>query len=474
MLYIYLLFIVLSGLVITPWLISIKKRKFDFFEPIYLFIVAYFLYFGIRTVYIIINPIGLVTSSNLTTTPEALLIPFLYAVIGYIFFLIGYYSNIPKWFISKIPKLRSDWIPYKVRLGFYICAVIGITAFMVLAIVYGMFYTHTAYSDISGSGFAPGTFFSFLNLLKQFVFLAVILGAICYFSLRKSNFLFIVLGILILFVFLNYFLIGAKQGALYIFLYFLIPMHYLKRRISFKWVVIISLVFFLSFPLFHVYRLQTGFLGREQFSFSNILEDVSSFIENLNKFNIKEFWDYQITSVANRFIGIDSLALIVQNPDVEGDLTNKYSSFLTPVMWIPRAIWPNKPMFADIQIWFGHEYWGVPHTMLVQIPPTQLGELIIIFGTFGVIGMILYGVIYRAIYLYLIGSSPNMIGIFLYPFFLIKILGIETSLGFGLVNLMYLTIVILLISRWINRGRIFEGRSRNFKGVSHANYCNKG
>jgi len=457
---IYFLVALLLGLVLIPW-ISIKKRRFDFFEPIYLFSIAYFIYFGARTIYISINPFGLSISRNLNITPADLLVPLLLTVIGYIFFLIGYYSKIPKWFVVEMPKLRENWNKQRIYIGYYILTFIGTAAFLILILRYKSFYTHAAYYDISGSKLAPGTFLSFLSLLKQLLFLAIILGSIYYFDVKKRFPLSISLSILIIFVFLNYFLIGAKQGALYTFLYFLIPMHYLKKKISLKWAGIMSLVFFLSFPLIYIYRDQSLYVMRRQFSLSNILEDITFLIESIKAFDIKDFLNFSVPSIINRFHGIDSVALILQLPNVEGNLTNKYSSFLVPIMWIPRVIWHSKPVIVNIQIWFGHEYWGIPYDLLIQVPTTSIGELILIFGPLGIIGMVIYGILYRTIYLYLVGYNLNKIGVFLYPFYFIRmLLGVETSFGYGLVNLMYISITILLISRWLNKGKIFERRKR--------------
>lgn len=461
--YFFCLVIILLVLVFVPWIISLRKKNIDYFEPIHIIGIQYFLYFGARSVYLYFDPAELMTSSNLIYSVNALLQPLILSVIGYILFLIGYYSKIPQAIVSTLPRLRSHWNEKRTLRGFYFFAVIGIISFSVLAIFFGRFYAHSLYSDVSN--LAPGTFFGLLGMLKQFMLIAVVLGAIYYYSRKGrkdilNSFVFI---FLIVIVFLNYFLIGAKQGAIFIFLYFLIPMHYLKKKISMKLFLTIGIILFLSFPIFYIYRLQSKFLGRENFSVSAIAEDLSLFQQAIGTFDVGQFFKYTLASIINRFHGMDSLALIIQDPNIEGDITNKYSSLLAFVMWIPRVIWPGKPTMADIQIWFGKKYWGINWLEGMQIPTTQLGELIIIFGSFGVLGMLVYGIITKAVYLYFIKPNPDKTAVLLYPFFFIKLVSIETSFGFGLVNLMYMTIIMLLIARWISGRKLFM--SRQIKSV---------
>lgn len=125
---------------------------------------------------------------------------------------------------------------------------------------------------------------------------------------------------------------------------------------------------------------------------------------------------------------------------------------------IPKSAWPNKPMWAERgvyinQVIFGEEYG------LSGIPPGLIAELYWSFGVAGTwIGMFLFGLLLRQIYMAFIPNADNPTSILIYTIvathFVLFSLG--NDLGTGIVkttlDLVPILLVLLVIGRKQNVG----------------------
>ena len=103
----FLLFIVCW----IPILIHIRAKAFNLLEPIYFILALYLLYFGIRTVYILIDPLYVSTAPNLDIIADMniIILALFYTLIGVVFLILGYYSRLPAAICKMLPRLRFSW-----------------------------------------------------------------------------------------------------------------------------------------------------------------------------------------------------------------------------------------------------------------------------------------------------------------------------------------------------------------------------
>jgi hypothetical protein len=100
---------------------------------------------------------------------------------------------------------------------------------------------------------------------------------------------------------------------------------------------------------------------------------------------------------------------------------NLASQFVAP--FIPRAIWPSKPVPLDWALDYNRLYWGSPRDSLSQRAPTLIGDLYRNYGLPAVVlGMFLLGVALRAIHTWLIrGQHPGATGALLFVLLIIEL-----------------------------------------------------
>jgi hypothetical protein len=186
----------------------------------------------------------------------------------------------------------------------------------------------------------------------------------------------------------------------------LVCLHYLRRQLSLRMLVLAGLAGLLMLPILSAFR-YWGLVG-------------------LSPAKLSELWSvawhdpsYIIKPLLLRSFGADSLVLIIDSLR-HGRAFDFGSSFLEATrFFVPRALWPNKP--PTYAIAFGQEFLARTSFFSVNVSgtPTIIGELLLNFGIVGVIvGGWVTGVFLRSVYEYLIGISANIASVLIYAVFL--------------------------------------------------------
>ena len=108
------------------------------------------------------------------------------------------------------------------------------------------------------------------------------------------------------------------------------------------------------------------------------------------------------TSLVERFVGIDTFGVTLaraeslQSAEKEAGINNNILNELI-VGFVPRAIWPNKPLVGEFGLAFTRIYLESPYRS--SNGPTMFGDLYRNFGYFGIpIGMFIVGLYLRLLY----------------------------------------------------------------------------
>jgi len=427
----YLLLLLLFSICFIPFLIALKKRKFDIFEIIY-WASTYFLFiFGFRSLYLFIfgsEFLGQPPFNEDTIT--AWNISLTYLIISFIFFLIAYYSKIGISIANTLPKLPKEWSVKKAKIFLPIFVIISFVSYAAL-IKYlgGLSYYLTHKAEILTTG---GIIYlsSFISLLA-YSFLISSIFTFRYRKFRKLTFL-----ILFPLVLITGFFSGSKREFLFPVLMGVMAFHYFKKPIKIKHIVLLLILAFMIFPIFNIYRYVKSLtrLSEAFVIYSNPLKLVYAFMM--------------------RFHGIDSMIYIIR--DTPGVMDYQLGKTIAPVFvsWIPRQLWEEKPIIAFGKI-FGETYFKKFFGGTGAVPsPTLIGESYINFHVAGILwATFLMGIILKFFYHYLIKNNYGASGVFIYIsifpmlFFMFWESEIASRISTFLFSLFLLFIISLLLSK---------------------------
>ena len=217
---------------------------------------------------------------------------------------------------------------------------------------------------------------------------------------------------------------GMKSAFFEVFLPVILAYLMRKPRIGIL-ITLIGMIFLLVFvyPYTTEYRTRVWYQKEETRAFT-IVRDVIRDIETYGmSFHIK----MSVESFQHRFGGIGTPGVVVYVADRFGYIGPEFLQNL-PYAFIPRAIWPNKPVFEPAA-WFTW-YLGLAPSPEEAKTATALHigpELYWMFGWAGVaVGMFLLGLMYRRIHQFLLARSfrsPAMLAV--WYSFLVSVIFIE-------------------------------------------------
>lgn len=425
----YLLVFSLLILCSVPFIISIKQKKFDLWSLIIIVSSLYFLYFGVRMIFVIFyNSQFLDIRENLHYFNTALI----YSIIGFIMMLLGYYLVAPRIIKNrKLPKLPEKWDKKKTLI--VISLLYGIGLFFRFVLIIRGESIHLAQKE----SLYAGTLFQ-LSSLSQYALILTIISFF-YFTERRRLFaslLFIMVPIEILYAITSF-------SKLYITQVFLIPIvlyHYLKKAVPIRFYVLF-LIFFVSLhPILSIFISKMSLTADLSIPIKEISTELQDFFVDLSPHKIVESFMY-------RYHGIDSMAAIIRYTPQVMDYMRGESLILIAESVVPRLLWLDKPQitFGDI---FGEKYLGMKLTSSYII--TFPGEMYLNFGVIGIIiGMTLLGIFYKIFYFYLIEyNKRNISGVFVYTtsfFYLVFIENTITYVFSALIKVLAISLFILLV-----------------------------
>lgn len=404
MIYVYLQ-IVVCFLVVT-YSFFYKKEK-DILNPIYLYTLIHIYFF-------VMPPIFRVslyyTPANFNNELAKII-----GMIAYVSFIAGYFLPLR----NNNSKVTSKIFGQKIS----VLSVLGmaVVTLAITALVFAYKITH-----FGGIRNVLKNSFEIMNTLSKGKWFLVVLGGIFmnsyyYFTAYvygniRGKMKWILIG---LYLMLTIFISGiqARSTIVSLFIIFIIYENYKGRKIEIKNFLLLILVSIIG--MFVLNLLRQGFSIREAFNFNRFL---SSFMVDTNPY--------------------ENLSVVLnQNPNER--VYFKYL-FLLPASFIPRIIWPGKPdTLFEAYLMNKYITYPVNGTMTFTLP----GSLYFNIGIIGVLlGMILYGRIFRVIYTYLTQKKENLsyLSLMIYYIIVINLLnGYRFSVEGILQNMVFTFIVFI-------------------------------
>ena len=375
------------------------NRTLDLFEPVNL-VAAYFaLYFALRALYVLSWPsvprLGLFAYDDYL--PAALWC----ACLGYIAFAAGYYSNLAKRILVRLPEGRLTWPRTAPGVRIALLLTIGFAAWIYL-FKHGAFVVG-AVSEEAGRNFhsdpMPG--------------IAILLGALldcgwvatCIAIIRKQRktnqvtlWMVAALAAGMLAVRLVY--TGGKQYFLEPLVQAMIVFHYLRWRLRLRHVLLVGVpCAFLAFGALNVYRFVIiGQSGGAPTSFQDLMGRVSYAWDYFTSDHTDGMEQSAFESLMRRQFGVDALALVMKyTPDRRPFGYGESYLTIPEQTFVPRQVWTDKPIYIPTDD-FERDYLGVPPGGFTSMH--VISDLYQNFNIFGVaVGLFLIGVVFQLLYL---------------------------------------------------------------------------
>jgi len=429
---------------LIPIIIGIATYSFDIFEIIYPISIMYFIRYGIRTIYLISHPEDALGFRY--TFLDIIDLSLFYAIIGFVFLLIGYYSPVPQLisrFLTRLHllnfKLDGKNLIKKLYF-FYIFSVIArlwaleggfYRGINTLRETYLPPYTNIV-NSIGDLGFYIYTLYFVYLLLPS----------------TKNKRQVLLTWLFLLAIEVGFGLLGGMRGVfLRLIVLPFIVYHYIKQRLSIKHLLIflLCLMFLISFviPVMDKYRAFSRFVSPgELVSYKELLNSLKE-TSSLTTHEESPF-----KKIINRLTDIDSLSLIVKYTPSIWDF--QYGKTFIPLFvgFIPRVLWPGKPKFNLGQRFYIDYLGGNPFSG-TSAAVTMVGDFYLNFHVIGiVVGMLLIGIIYKSIYLWLVKNEiKTEYCIFTYAMIFFVFWGIEQDVASIFMHFLrtILSIIVLML-----------------------------
>ena len=208
----------------------------------------------------------------------------------------------------------------------------------------------------------------------------------------------------------------------------------ITRKIRARWIVAGLLLISVIYPVASFYRefVQAG----NRLSSVQVLKDpvgaltlISTFV---SQFQPVEYLQQGFEATGARFDALGITSVILRDTPSIVPFQNGRTIALIPLAYIPRVIWPGKPI-TTIGTWVTDKYVSVGGAELnTATGPSWIGELFFNFGYIGIIvGMILFGVYFRFLKSYFFHPSSTIPATFAGVLILFET---ARSLGGGLIQ----------------------------------------
>lgn len=429
----YLLVAVLAFTTFGPILQRILKHSFDLAEPGIWFALFYFAHFGVRAIYDLIfgSPIlGLGPGAkNVGLLNAALGV----SITGLLAFWTGYHARFGKVIARTLPVLPQRWNASIALLVGLLCLILGWSLRIFLIAQAGGLGTWLEANKYEFLTQAEGTaYLSILsNLAKIGLFIIVILARV-----RKHSIYWFLFTILLIPELAYWFLSGSRAQFVFVLLELLVCFYMTSKRgheVSMKlvkWAVILVALLIILFPLLSVLR---GGVTELQVALARS----------------SVFWKEPMKLaeiICERQHGLDSLGILIERVPKEEPFTMGSELLLILVAWIPRALWPDKPIISPGKIFYEKFYPHIFHRG-TAVAVTLPGEFYWDLGFINVIvGMLLMGVVWQILFKYLVHPPGNLSNILvvsiMFPTFFVTV---EQSIVSFLTTHLFQFFVLVLV-----------------------------
>lgn len=451
----YFLVGILFLLVMAPVFIIRKSEIVDYFEPIVFVGAMYFIYFGIRTLYVLNAADQEKVLQNIPYFFDVIDKALVYVIIGFGCLLLGYYSPIAGWICDRLPRIKPIPVSQKSTMAAYGLFSAG-TICQLILISLGRYNMQQWEMWVKEMGYQQPLYERVVSYLTVLVLFGFALGMAHHFSKSKASISRFALLFMLAMQLLWMWLVGSKTILLHVFTVIAVSWNYLNRRISLKQIIIGAMaVIILMFSL--AYSRET--LGKSVFRLYHPLESLvymgSSTYESLKEDGAEGLFG----NVMARIHGIDSFSLIVKYTNYD-NLRWGRTLLAAPLQaLIPQFLWPDKDVVLGSLIGgeeFARDYF-LYEASKGGIGITQIGELYMNFLLPGVMfGMMIYGIFYRLMYLYFVRKNGHSGAIFIYSVIFLWMTMIEFWFFHWVGNFVKYLLILLGILWFVNSGRLLS------------------
>jgi oligosaccharide repeat unit polymerase len=381
------------------------------------------------------------TSDPLVKT-DAFSLSILYALIGSAMFYIGYYTKFGVAISKLIPSLGTNWSRFRLKMAVILLSVTCIALllfFMYVVTGKGILFHLTHSLQIAHEYLKIGAFWvnGAIGLISSAFFL---LYAYSINPNRKIN--KIVLALFFVMAIGISLIQGVRAPIIVLLAGIIILRHYcLGKVIKIKHLIIGIPVLFGLLTVLNYFRLY----GQEMFmhlSIESLPMDVyTTILVGLEPFK--------------------TLMTIIESvPEKVGFQYGLYYLYLA-IAWIPRALWPDKPI-VGVEWFITETIYGHDPSMTSAQTPTLIGDLYLNLHIPAIIiGMFVWGVFWKMVYSYLLIHKKNAGIVLIYAILLTS--GINTIRGsfsgFVITTLMAVLPVMIAIV-YINGGKLIVRHER--------------
>jgi hypothetical protein len=383
----------LGFLVFIPLIKRFADRTFDVAEPYVWFVLFFFAHFGIRAIWDLVfgSPFLEISphSQNFGPVNAALGV----SILALVFYWLGYNSRTGIVFSRSLPNLPSKWNTKIILPVALFCSVIGwgVRLFLMATQAKSIGMWLEAEKDISLRLSTGVSYFQNLSSLGTVaVFLLFISGRA---SFRKK---YVFFSFLLFVPELGFALMTGKRSKMPFLLLAFLVAHYMTSKRGFKkskrlafGTILVLLLLIALFPLTTSLRLRG--------------------ISGLNATSASMFTPSRLFyRLGARLHDLDSLALIMKKVPEQTPHTLGMELWVLSVAWIPRQIWPKKPVIVLGKIFFEMVPAGnFPEGASVSV--SLPGQFYWDLGILGVLlGMIFVGVLWRFLHEYLVKPEGNL------------------------------------------------------------------
>jgi len=399
-----------------------SKKRFDLFEPIWSFSAFYVLIFSVRPLYLIYTDAEV---STLSSFPLAIV----YGSIGLLAFYIGYTTKLSYRIATKLVPFAKDWARRRIYIMTIVFLGFSIIGLAYLAKLGGMSIKEIFLSPLEAAYARKGIGTTFLGWLPLLIRLSFWLLYASYILQRKkvtkTHKAFLLVSFIIALT-LAYGT-GYRRPIFEVLLVPIILRHYLlEKKVRFRHLLIIFPFLFILPYLLQEFRI----IGYKEL-ISDVEINFFGFVQDLKPFDDFVFLIDGVPDNLNFQYGI------------------QYFYRFAFIAFIPRIIWPDKPIISTEFLYTRAFYGRVPTTHTLTIP----GELYLQFHVVGIIiGMFILGIILKTSYNYLILNNNNPGVVLLYSvIFLSSIFCLRANLGGLMISIFIYTLIVFLSIKIIRK-----------------------
>lgn len=385
----------LTGLAAVPWIVGAHRKSIDLMELVYPFSLLYFVEFGGRTIWILLNRKAMELQTPHPSVIAMGLLPAIVAAsLGLAAYLVAYYLPDLRRRAVAAPRTPS---PDGGTLAWLALAIYGAGLAFRAPLLFGGWFM----------GFAAGRYASQVSpTVHSLAYLGILsvmgyaLAFVTYYRPGGHPAWFrrvLWLGIVPLET-LYTFLVGSKFFFAVLLFMPIVVYHYLRRPIRLTRLALVLAFFLLVVtPLVSAYRLvaDSGNLTIKTFA-TGFPRLVASLLGRLLSFSPREYLDASIGVAVTRFVGIDALAAVMRGIPVLTDFQHGQSLLWMVKILIPTFVWPGKYDALELDLAPVPRFFGFEDFSRGGLSITQPAEFYWNFGLPGVIvGMALVGLFQR-------------------------------------------------------------------------------